>query len=244
MSLNKFFTTVVVSLMVTLLLAFVFGGVAITIHENVRLIWSLLIGFCGAVLILHIAAYFLQNITTTWHLRAIDYVYLSVAAIGLCAISTIDADVAEWQAKDMTHFVNATHRRANSWASSSKDYYAKWPPEFEFLGHSAKTIQQWSAETHKLLNEEYDSENWSDHIRIGREMFRENPPWEVKYVLNEMELCIDSRNELRELQLIVKNELYFYVKYFGYWAVAFALSLRLVKVTIETFGWINPEPVA
>lgn len=35
--------------------------------------------------------------------------------------------------------------------------------------------------------------------------------------------------------------IYFFVQYFGFWALAYALALRFTKLTIEFRGWVSTE---
>lgn len=230
-----------VALFSTSLIAILFGFIALRIREHVLFIWSLFIGFSLAIIIFHFVAWLFRGKITKDHIQIIDYVYLSITAIGLCAISTLDAQIAKWQAEESSYFLNATHLRAISKIEWAKEYYKQWPPDLYFDGYSAKDILQWVTTTRSLLAKPYKKEQWDKHIHDSRNRFRHKPPYDIEYVLSEMVVYQDTNAEQQKKQATAENSWYFYVRHFGFWAIALALALRILKVSTGTMGWLKTE---
>ena len=227
------------SLFAAIWLAYMLGGLAIWLEW--RLIWVLLAGFVLLLLSAHIIAYCARNCTTKDHLTVIEYVYLSIAALGLCGVSTIDAQVAENQLEQLTSKIESTKESILVHARWSSNHYAIWPPDFETEGHPAKSFVEWSIQTKILLEGPFDKPKWKNHVAATRTRFAENPPWIVEKTSNDIEQLFSQIDRQEELASIAKNHLGFIIKYFGYWALAIALTLRIMKKSIETFRWMKSE---
>jgi len=211
-------------------------------------LWTTLIAFLVALGIAHIIMLFFKNKPRFW--VAVDYVWLSVAALGLIW-ATADARIllaSNYISYDRGMF-NSGMECARHYAKYSQDYYVNynfslWPntPEMNKKKAQYRSAADWFTKAGTILKEDAEkSDSWNDflenHGEIGADEDR-SIALEKDLVLGAIRDTLRAReslrNRLQEMRLTTGEQV---LKVFSPFILIIALAIRITKVTASLKRW-------
>ena len=233
------FIMVIPYLIASIFVVFFCVIISLLFTPDVSMTLLLFISFILFVTIFHIIAYvFSKNGIPIQYLKIIEYIYLTMAVFSLSGIFLIESEWDKRRAQNLEPYLNRLEKDIMSRIDWSISHYSSWSADSEVYGHKAGDLTNWFNNLKKNLNNDSDIKKLQEFITTNKNKFQDPPNYDVSIVLKWLHEYIVHKKDQERLFGISNKGLFFYIKYFSFWALAFSLALRMTKLTIEYKNWL------